>query len=755
MNDTHTLTFLWTPWSLAASVILVSAAAGLGFVAWRRSGYRASMGLMELLRLALVIVAALLLNQPEIVQEFRPEEKPTIAVFWDASPSMETRDAEVAWSKEQGAGSKTSNPTPSSPLPAPRPVSRHQAIAPLTDTAFWQRLDERFQVVVQPFSGPGSQGKTGPGGTELYSPLATAPAKFKNLVGVVMISDGDWNAGLPPVEAATLLRLKEVPVFAVPVGKRERLPDVEVRSVDAPTFAILGKSVRVPFTIESSLPRDYVTTVVLRSSGGDEVSKEVHIAAMGVTNDWIAWKPTGLGDVTLTLEVPPHHDETMTDNNKMSVPVSVRQEKLRVLVVESYPRWEYRYLRNALSRDPGVELSCLLFHPDIGKAGGGNKDYIKQFPAGLNELSKFDVVFLGDVGVGNGQLTEEQCGWLKGLVEHQASGIVFMPGSHGLELSLLKTPLDDLYPVVLDETKPDGWGSTTPCHFALTDTGRHSLLTKLADTEEENLEVWEGLPGFQWYAPIVRARAGVEVLAVHKDSENKYGRMPLLATRTYGAGKVLFMGTDGAWRWRRGVEDKYHYRFWGQVVRWMAYQRNMAKGETMRLYYAPDQPRIDGTLTINANVMDHGGEPLQGGDVSARITAPSGKAENISFVSSGDTWGAYSAQFTAREPGRHQVVLTCKQTGAALEASFFVQGEAAERAGRPARPEVMEEIARVTRGKVIRADRPEEIVSSLASLPDPSPSIRRVQLWSHPFTAGFVIALMGIFWIGRKAIGLI
>ncbi len=160
-------------------------------------------------------------------------------------------------------------------------------------------------------------------------------------------------------------------------------------------------------------------------------------------------------------------------------------------------------------------------------------------------------------------------------------------------------------------------------------------------------------------------------------------------------------------------------------------------------------------MTLNANVMDHGGEPLQGGDVSARITAPSGKAENVGFVSSGDTWGAYSAQFTAKEPGRHQVVLTCKQTGAVLEASFFVQGEAAERAGRPARPEVMEEIARVTRGKVIRVDRPEEIVTSLASLPDPSPSIRRVQLWSHPVTAGIVIALMGIFWIGRKAIGLI
>ena len=94
--NTHTLTFLWTPWSATASALVVLAAAGLCFAAWRRSGYRASIGLLELLRLALVIVAALLLNQPEIVHEYRPEEKPTIAVLWDASPSMETRDADHA-----------------------------------------------------------------------------------------------------------------------------------------------------------------------------------------------------------------------------------------------------------------------------------------------------------------------------------------------------------------------------------------------------------------------------------------------------------------------------------------------------------------------------------------------------------------------------------------------------------------------------------------------------------------------------------
>src|SRR5262249_49773679 len=206
-------------------------------------------------------------------------------------------------------------------------------------------------------------------------------------------------------------------------------------------------------------------TVTLRTSDGDDVTKDVKIAAMGRTSDWIVWKPKAVGDVTVTLEVPPHAEELLTDNNRLSAPVSIREEKLRVLLVESYPRWEYRYLRNALSRDPGVELSCLLFHPGLTKVGGGNKDYIKQFPAGLDELSKYDVVFLGDVGLDDGQLSAEQCRLLKGMVEHQASGLVFLPGWEGRGFSLLDTPLADLYPVVMDDSQPGGWGSRAAGDF--------------------------------------------------------------------------------------------------------------------------------------------------------------------------------------------------------------------------------------------------------------------------------------------------
>jgi hypothetical protein len=631
-------------------------------------------------------------------------------------------------------------------------AARRDAIAALAEPSLWDRLRERMNVVIQRFSAP-TEGSSR--GTDLYEPLAAALEHIPNLRGIVLASDGDWTTGKPPVQAAARLRLKEVPVLAVPAGSRTRLPDLELLSLDVPTFGVAGKSVRVPFTVDSSLPRDHLANITLTTSDGDLVSKEVRIAAMSRTSEWLVWKPRSTGDFTLTLSIPRHGDEITDLNNRASAPIAIREEKLRVLLVESYPRWEYRYLRNALSRDPGIELSCLLFQPGLAKVGGGNKDYIKQFPAGLDELSRFDVVFLGDVGVEDGQLTAEQCRLLKGLVEHQASGLVFMPGMQGREFSLLDTELGDASPVIMDSLQPGGWGSRTPSHFELTEAGRRSLLTKLADTQDDNAEVWEGLPGFQWYAPVLRAKAGSEVLCVHKDAVNDYGRMPLLVTRTLGAGKVLFMGTDGAWRWRKGVEDQYHYRFWGQVVRWMAYQRNMAKGETMRLYYVPDQPKLDQTLALHANVMDRGGEPLRTGLVTARVAAPSGKSELVRFVSTGDEWGEFTGRFAAVETGTHRVTLNCKETGATLETTFFVQGDATERPGRPARPEVLDELARVTGGKVIEAGKLDQVVRLLTELPEPPPSVRRIPLWSHPLFGATLIGLLGAFWVGRKVIGLV
>jgi hypothetical protein len=79
----------------------------------------------------------------------------------------------------------------------------------------------------------------------------------------------------------------------------------------------------------------------------------------------------------------------------------------------------------------------------------------------------------------------------------------------------------------------------------------------------------------------------------------------------------------------------------------------------------------------------------------------------------------------------------------------------AEGIGRAARPNVLAEIAQVTRGKVVPPEEIASIIESLAKLPEPAPRVRRLQLWCHPVVAISLVGLLGLFWVLRKQQGLI
>ncbi len=726
------MNFYWTSTTLLFSIAVLAFAAVCCFVSWRRSGYSKTMGLLECLRMVLIAAALITLNQPEMTQEIRPDEQPTLVIMHDTSDSMQTRD--VVSADESAKTAKT----------------RIDAAQPAIDPDTWAPVTKNLEVVFQPFS---SKLTNAAKGTDLNQALQYAADSHVNLRGIVLLSDGDWNTGKAPNAAATDLRMRGVPVFAVGIGSEERLPDVELISSDAPTFGITGKTLRIPFRIVSWLPNDRNITVSMTGTRGETVEKNVRVPGMGQLQDTIDWKPTKTGDYDLTLNIPVDDAETITDNNEIAFPITIRNEALKVLVVESYPRWEYRYLRNALERDPGVEVNCLLFHPDTDNVGGG-RGYLDTFPD-EKQLFDYDVVFLGDVGVEANQLNLENCTHLRQLVRSHAGGLVFLPGFRGKHASLLTTELEELYPVVPDAANPRGFGSPRPARFALTESGRRSLLTRLETQDDENENIWNSLPGFQWYAATSRAKIGTEILAIHSNESTSFGRVPLIATRTAGTGKVLFMGTDGAWRWRKGVEDLYHYRFWGQVVRWMAYQRNMSQGESMRLFYSPDRPEAGNVLTLNANVMTTAGEPLREGTVVVQTVAPSGQTDSVRLApASDDSWGLFTGTFTPKEGGTYQFITTCSETGSRLETAIPVKGQEKEQIGQPARIDILKEVAEVTRGELTSIDKMQELVDRIAALPEPEPVIRRFRIWSHPLWGGAIILLLGIFWTGRKFAGL-
>lgn len=726
-----------TPVTLWIGILALILVAALSFLSWKRSAHRGRTAILEGLRFVATLAVVILLWQPEWRTVIHPDSKPEIAILWDDSKSMSTIDAAL----------------PASLAPKADIVSRSEWVKRALSSDLWKPLaaDGANEITTTPFATPAPD-NSALSGTDLNQPLSDLLDKQSNLRAVVMLSDGDYNLGEPPVVAAQKLRLRGVPLFPIPVGSQSRLPDLDLRSVSAPAYGIVGENVQIPFTIRSSLDRQVRTLVRLRDEAGREHTKDIVLPPNSETYESILWRLEKEGSSTLELSIPVADGERIPSNNTRKFTIAGKPEKIRVLVIESRPRWEYRFLRNALSRDPGVELSCLLFHPELGPGAG--KDYIEKFPDKLEELAKYDVIFLGDVGVGDNQLTKEQCDLIRGLVENQASGVVFLPGSQGRQFSLLDTGLSDLMPVILDEDHRNGMPESIAAPLTLTTEGRSSLLTMLGDNEEENPAIWRRLPGFYWHAPVIKAKAGTEVLATHGNRRGKFGPIPLLVTKPAGNGKVLFMGIDSAWRWRRGVEDLYHYRFWGQVARWMSYQRNMAAGQRVRLFFTPERPEPGATVTLNANAFDPNGAPMEKGSVAVDLTAPDGRTQRVELQKNDSAWGAFGGRFKIDLPGAWKIRATA--SGAEdkpLETTLLAQGTEIEKTGQPSRPEVLEELARVSRGRIIQPDQLGELVKEITALPEPRPLETRIPLWSHWATLAALISLLAVFWTGRKLNG--
>jgi hypothetical protein len=341
------------------------------------------------------------------------------------------------------------------------------------------------------------------------------------------------------------------------------------------------------------------------------------------------------------------------------------------------------------------------------------------------------------------------------LVEQQSSGLVFVPGRRGRLASLIGSSLEELLPVQVDVSKPNGYPLQNENPILLTTQGSGHLLTRFEMLESENARLWENLPGFFWSAPVLKSRPGTEVLGVHGSLRNQWGRLPMLVTKSAGSGHVLFMGTDGAWRWRRGVEDKYHYRLWSQVVRWMAHRRNLSEKEGIRLSFSPENPNAGDRVFLQASILNRAGFPLDDESVKLRLLAPDGSTEQLTLERVSGGWGVYEGDFISRLPGEHQLTMDIPNQGRKLETGIQIMAPTLEKVGQPARRQVLSSLAETTGGMSASFGELTRLVEALKSVPEPEEELRKTRLWAHPIWGGILLLLLSIYWIGRKLSGLV
>ncbi|MGA0369153.1 MAG: hypothetical protein ACO3N7_06850 [Kiritimatiellia bacterium] len=709
---------------IAAGLLLFALYLGISLYHLRQVHFHPYRILTETIKFFGALLLLLMVFQPELHQRSLRNEDARIAVITDATDSMETRDV-----KKEG-----------------QVISRRQWLQSLMESEDWAALGEDVQLEVIEM---GHTEKPDFRETNLQAALSAA-RNLEQLTGVLVLSDGLHNAEASPLPE--ILRLAEagIPGYAVEIGERERLPDLILDEVKFPSYSIMNEALVLPYRVTNTLPEKVPVQVVLLADGVEVTRQELSVDSGKSEEAALRWTPSREGWVKLSVQIEPHPSEEFLENNLRTAEVDIRKTLIRVLIIDSLPRWEIRFLRNALNRDPGVQVDTLLFHPDLGILSGPG--YLEGFPQTRDAWSQYDVVFLGDVGMGENELRIDDLRALEILVREQGSGLVFLPGPRGGQLRLQNTPLASLMPVELDATLPKGVGLNLEMRMELTREGQDHLLTQLSASPALNRQIWRGLPGFYWYAGVLRARVGSEVLATHSSRRNENGRIPLLVTRDTGTGHVLFMGTDAAWRWRRGVEDLYHYRFWGQVVRWMAHKRHMFGEEGARLFIQPERPMAGQEITLTLSLR---GAMALSEEIPFRLRIRNESGAVLSpSVRALEGGGTYQALWTPAAPGLQRVeLLEPDEDTVWFTSEFLVEGDIPEQVGVPADPAILREMTRVTSGKLVRTDEVSSLLDSLKRLPQEQKVLTVRRIWQHPLWVISLLVLFGVYWILRKRQG--
>lgn len=634
------------------------------------------------------------------------------------------------------------------------------------------RLDAEFEIVPflfgrEPVSLPRPSG-TNDTGTNLFPWLerlvADRPAtaigealresvnrkRGQPLAGVVMITDGANNLGLAPQEAAEQLKRENVPLYIYGVGITSPR-DIIVTNLAAPEVAFLNDEVLVNVHVRAQGLNGERAKVYLNLGDEKVDEKEIEFSGPGEQVVPLRFLPQVAGEFELSAGVEPREDETEKNNNRVQRQLRVVDRRIKVLLVEETPRWEFRYLHAMLSRDRRVELKTLLFEGDPSITHGEDAPFLPNFPANRDDLFQYDLVIFGDVDPR--RLSRLQMGNLNEFVARFGGAFVMVAGKRHSPHGYRQTPIESLLPVEFEAltTTADGEAvAKDPVKLELTTGGRGSTMLQLSDQPGENLRLWGELPPVYWVARVLRGKPGAEVLLVDPNplKASRFGPMPVVAVQQYGLGQSLFVGTDNTWRWRRNVGDRHYYTFWGQIIQRLSLS-HLLHG-SRRTQISLDRPTYAAgdRVQVHARLYRAGFEPVMDRSVKAFFQSRGDTLRlPVELRPVPDQQGLYRGNFSAPAPGQYEFGVEM-DTG--QPTPFLVTDASTEFGDTAMNENLLRELAAVTGGGFYREEDLHLLPDRVTSRTERVLSPYEVELWSSPLYFLLILLVVTVEWVLRK-----
>jgi len=513
-------------------------------------------------------------------------------------------------------------------------------------------------------------------GTNLAGAIRQAVEQVgsERIAAIVVVSDGRVTLGPPPEDVAIFLKNKALRLHTVAVGESIAPGNLRALALAGPDQIFL----KDPAVLDARVSaRNYgVTSVVLERRYPDDGEEWSEIESKDVSfiddDKPVDLKfrdhPPRVGTVEYRIRIPIEPDESNKEDNTKTFVTRVIEEKAMVLLVSGAPAYEYYAIKNVLLRDRTITVACYLQSADPEFPQDGNDISLTELPASEKDLFKYDVVLLHDP---NGDLFPPD--WpalLKRFVSEHRGGLGFIAGNkHTLSLlrsGVAENDLTALLPVVLDLDRADmpgigiGYGAyfSTPWRMEPEpEAFTHPVTRFHADARAAKDLIWDRLPPFYWFFPVLRAKPGATVLARHDDPRETvagYGRRPTLAVHRYGAGNVLFLAADETHRWRSVAEPIFD-RFWVQTVRFLLEGRHAGAKRRFRIFTDRELLDLGDAVQLSAEVFDENYSPLAAERVTVRLSGPNGLAEEVTLLAVEGKQGHFSGTYAPPEVGDYEL----------------------------------------------------------------------------------------------------
>lgn len=720
------------------------------------------LGTLCVTRVSILALLVLVLSGPYLRIDHKFERKPIVAFVFDHSQSMrlpagpfESDDEFLQVAKLTGRAVSEDGKVDSEARVALNRVTRSE----LAQTAVRQAapellkpLDEKFDVrhlafarepvpFVFDVAQTESQLPDSGGGVSTWIgsvvQAVVDEAAGQKIAGIVLFSDGQNTGGRSPNEAARTAAQVGAPIFSVPVGSPKRLQDVSIVDLYTSGHVTVGDTVRVAVTLESHGFDKRPVRVELKD--GDSVLDTKELVLLGTEQQQteLVFEAKEAGDKYLTVHVPPFAEEAdeLRSNNSDLAFVRVADEKLKVLQIDGLPRWDFRFLKNAIRRDTGIvgrsgEEPDVLLEAELRRLSADEQ--AARLPSSIKELAEYHAIILGDTSPD--LLHEEFRTALMEAVRDKGVGLIVQAGPRFMP-QMFDREFQSLLPVTLSNNAVTGLEAPAykPFKIEISPEGLLHESLRLHDDPGRNVTVWSQVPTFFWSAAVERASPAAIVLAHNASVENRWGKQPLIAYQFAGKGKVVFVGTDSTFLWRQNVGDRFFYKFWGQMIRFVSRTEDPSVKKKSSIAAHPVRVQPGEAVEIEVFAYSASGTPRTDASFKVSTLGTSG-SEMVEVVADKAVPGRYTGKFTPKETGEHRLLYQPSDSPTNVEAKLRVMPSSEELRDPNLNRPLLEMLASTTGGKVVALHELKSLPEHFQGEPLLVEVHREASVWDNWFT---------------------